>query len=148
MTWGIVAVLEFIIVVQFVFFEWLSKMFFLLVVYPGTHNHNNHGHKWKKATKHYKTNWTLLQRLLWIPLFKEKYEEKYVIIGYWSYLCFALSVVTGVSLIIFALKFPDLLEQWTRFLFAPCFLANVFKYVYEALLIKMRDKKRNKTRRR
>jgi hypothetical protein len=64
-----------------------------------------HGKSWKRAHKHYKINWTMVERLLWIPLFKEWYERKYRTIAILSYVHFAFMIVTlcvcCVSLILF-----------------------------------------------
>ena len=48
----------------------------------------------KAGTEHYKANWTLLQRLLWLPLFKEWYEDKYRFMVYLSYIHAVFALLT------------------------------------------------------
>ena len=78
----------FMIVFMNIFEDWHAKMVFLARGYP---RRNGHGKSWNRAYKHYKTNWTLVQRLLWIPLFKENYEQKYRDIAIFSYIQSALT---------------------------------------------------------
>ena len=69
--------------VFFLFFEWHARFVFICAVYPRRYGH---GKSWKRAHKHYKSHWTLRQRLLWLPVFKEAYESKYRWMAYLSYI--------------------------------------------------------------
>ena len=80
-----------------IFEDWHAKMVFLARGYPRRYGH---GKSWNRAYKHYKTNWTLVQRLLWVPLFKEKYEQKYRDIAILSYIQLSFTLIMiGVFLI-------------------------------------------------
>ena len=100
---GIFLTITFIIL-PFAFFDWHARMVFVAVAYP---RRNGHGKSWKRAHKHYKTNWTFLQRMLWIPMFKEEYEDKYRFIAYLSFAHMALTVVTLAFFIISIICFPN-----------------------------------------
>lgn len=87
----------FMIVFMNIFEDWHAKMVFLA---RGYRRRYGHGKSWNRAYKHYKTNWTVVQRLLWIPLFKENYEQKYRDIAIFSYIQSALTpIMIGVFLI-------------------------------------------------
>ncbi len=71
--------------------DWHARMVIIARAYPRRYGH---GKSWKRAHKHYKGNWTLVERLLWIPLFKEWYERKYRTIAILSYVHFVVVIVT------------------------------------------------------
>ena len=78
---GIFLTITFIIL-SFAFIDWHARSVFMARAYPRRYGH---GKSWNRAHKHYKTNWTFLQRMLWIPMFKEEYEDKYRFIAYLSF---------------------------------------------------------------
>ncbi|MBQ5363340.1 MAG: hypothetical protein IIU63_08330 [Clostridia bacterium] len=67
-----------------------ARACFLAVGYTRVHHH---GKTWKRATRHYKTNWKLWQRLLWIPAFAEAYPAKCRALAILAYLHYALVAV-------------------------------------------------------
>ena len=72
----------------------------MVFIAAGYRRRYGHGKTWNRAYKHYKANWTLVQRLLWIPLFKEEYEEKYRLFAFLSYIQSSLALITsGVFLV-------------------------------------------------
>ena len=73
-----------------IFEEWHAKFVF---VAAGYRRRYGHGKSWNRAHKHYKKNWTLLQRLLWRPVFKEVYEDKYRFMAILSYIQSALTII-------------------------------------------------------
>ena len=79
------------------FMDWHARFVFVAIGYPRKYGH---GKSWKRAKKHYKTNWSLIQRLFWIPLFKEKYEDKFMAFAYLSYINLFLAVATVVGFFI------------------------------------------------
>jgi hypothetical protein len=91
------------IILSFAFIDWHARMVFMARAYPRRYGH---GKSWKRAHKHYKTNWTFLQRMLWIPMFKEVYEDKYRFIAYLSYVHVTLTLVTLAFFIISVICFP------------------------------------------
>ena len=99
----IVGVLS-LIILPFIFFDWHARMVFMAIAYPRRYGH---GKSWNRAHKHYKTNWTFFQRLLWIPIFKEEYENKYRIIAYLSYTHATLTFVSVSFYLISIYNFPD-----------------------------------------
>ena len=88
----------------FLFFDWHARFVFVLTGYPRRYGHGKSG---ARAEKHYKANWSLIQRLLWIPMFKEWYETKYRIMAYLSYIHFALTIVCSALFLISDSYFPD-----------------------------------------
>ena len=80
------------------FMEWYSRMVFLSILYPRKYGH---GKSAKRARKHYKANWTLFQRLLWIPMFKEKYSRKYVLFPLFSFIQLLTGVITLILFVVF-----------------------------------------------
>lgn len=80
-------------VVAFLFLDWWSKMIFIACAYCKRYRH---GKSWNRAHKHYKMNWSLLQRMLWIPAFREHYEGRYRLLAYSSYLQLILTIVTVI----------------------------------------------------
>lgn len=99
----IVGVLS-LIILPFIFFDWHARMVFMAIAYPRRYGH---GKSWNRAHKHYKTNWTFFQRLLWIPIFKEEYENKYRTIAYLSYTHATLTFVSVSFYLISIYNFPD-----------------------------------------
>lgn len=77
--------------------EIYSRSVFIAIVYPRKYGH---GKTWKKANRHYKTNWSFIQRILWIPLFKEYYDFKYKMLAYFSYLGLLISVFTIIAFLL------------------------------------------------
>jgi len=88
----------------FAVFDWHARFVFVLGVYPRRYGHGKSG---GRAFKHYKKNWTLFQRLLWIPIFKEWYANKYRFMAYLSYIHFALTIVCSALFLISDSYFPD-----------------------------------------
>ena len=85
------------IVFPALFFDWHARMVFMARVYPRRYGH---GKSWNRAHKHYKTNWTFWQRLFWIPVFKEHYEDKYRLMAYLSYAHDAFALVMIISFLV------------------------------------------------
>ena len=83
--------------------DWHARMVIIARAYCRRYGH---GKSWKRAHKHYKTNSTFLQRMLWIPMFKEEYEDKYRFIAYLSFAHMALTLVTLAFFIISVICFP------------------------------------------
>ncbi len=80
-----------IIVGPFLLIDWHARGTIIARAYCRRYGH---GKSWKRAHKHYKSNWTLVERLLWIPLFKEWYERKYRTIAILSYVHLVVVIVT------------------------------------------------------
>lgn len=93
-----------IIIYAFAFLDWHSRMVFMARGYPRKYGH---GKSWNRAHKHYKKNWTLLQRLFWIPLFKEAYTTKFKMFAYFSYAHAILCIITIVFSIVGITQFYD-----------------------------------------
>ena len=88
----------------FAFFDWHARTVFVWVVYPRRYGH---GKSAGRAQKHYKQNWTLFQRLLWVPIFKEWYANKYRFMAYLSYINAFLTLVTVALFLISIYNYPD-----------------------------------------
>ena len=88
--WPYIGIIAFVIAL-FAFFEWYAKSVFLARGYPRKYGH---GKSWKRARKHYKTNWTFIQRMLWVFVFKEVYSSEYRMMAYMSYIHSIFAFVT------------------------------------------------------
>lgn len=103
--------------------EWFTRLSFLAEVYC---RRNGHGKSWNRAHKHYKTNWTLLQRLFWLPLFKEKYERRHKIIAYLSYIHIVITLLTFITFLLSELSYY-------RFVFWRLFL--IFAVLFTIMIL-------------
>ena len=56
------------------FMDWHARRVFIARGYCRRYGH---GKSWNRAHKHYKTNWSILERMIWMPVFKEWYENKF-----------------------------------------------------------------------
>ena len=109
----------------FFFTDWHARMTIIARAYPRRYSH---GKSWKRALKHYKSNWTLVERLLWIPLFKEWYERKYRTIAVLSYIHLIMVVVTlCVCCVSFAL-YPT--SKFWIYVFAIYSLFWMLRFIY------------------
>ena len=66
----------------------------------------DHGKNLNEARKHYKENWTFLQRFFWIPIFKEKYKNNFRLMAYFSYIQYVWAILTYLCFILSDLYFP------------------------------------------
>ena len=101
--WGYIG-LVFYMVLSVLVWEWHARMVFVARCYPRKHGH---GKSWKRAHQHYKSSWSLIQRLLWIPLFKEEYISDYRWMAYLSYFQFSVMILSAFITIIDAIAFSD-----------------------------------------
>ena len=92
------------IVFPFLFIDWHARMVFIACAYVRNYGH---GKSWNRAHKHYKSNWSLTQRLLWFPMFKESYKNKYKIIAYFSFAHCFFTIITILFYVICTIMFPD-----------------------------------------
>ena len=88
----------------FAFTDWHARFVFVFGIYPRRYGHGKSG---GRAFKHYKKNWTFFQRLLWVPIFKEWYENKHRFMAYLSYIHTFLTVATVAFFLISINFFPD-----------------------------------------
>jgi len=95
----------FLIVVEYLILECQGRMVFLYLGYPRCHHHGKSGNR---AKHHYKTHWNWIQRYLWVPILKEKYEVKWRILVILSYLHFFITIVCCC----FAIKFKTGYLPW------------------------------------
>ncbi len=86
------------------FTDWYARRAFLARGYCRRYGH---GKSWKRAHKHYKTNWTIWQRMLWIPVFKKKYENKYRALAYGAYMQSGLACLATICFLLNELVFND-----------------------------------------
>lgn len=92
------------IIIPLLFFDWHARMVFIAKAYPRRYGH---GKSWKKAHKHYKNNHSFIERLFWIFAFKEKYEGKYEMIAYLSYIHLFTTIVTLCVTLISLMSIPN-----------------------------------------
>ena len=116
----------FVIIFSFLFLDWHARYIFVATGYPRRYGH---GKSFNRAKKHYKSNWTLTQRLLWIPLFKEEYEDKYRIMAYLSYINFSLMLITGVSFLVVSNYFFENIRSWV-YVFVVYHVFCILQFIY------------------
>ena len=120
-----IILLTVLIIFTFAFLDWHSRMVFMARGYPRKYGH---GKSWNRAHKHYKKNWTLFQRLLWIPLFKEAYTTKYKTFAYFSYAHAFLTVITIIFVVVGLTQFPD--SQTCIYEFLIYYILSILRFLY------------------
>ena len=67
-----------------------ARRTFVFIAYPKIEGRGKN----LRARRHYKSNWTFIQRFFWVPIFKDKYELKFRLIPLfsWLHILFALAV--------------------------------------------------------
>ena len=105
----------------FVFLDWHARFVFVAIAYPRRYGH---GKSWNKAHQHYKNNWSLFERILWLFVFKERYEINYRIIAYLSYVHFILTIFSICCFFISDSFFHEsrfwIYEFWGYSIFSTC----------------------------
>ena len=117
--------LTFAIALMFLFFDWHARMVFIATVYPRRYGH---GKTWKRAQKHYKENWSLLERILWLFAFKESYEGKHRAIAYLSYIHFFFTILTICCFLLCDIFFPNSKVWIYEFIAYAIFMFSRFIY--------------------
>ena len=93
-----------LILICIAFFDWHARMVFMARGYPRKYGH---GKTWKRAHAHYKKSWTLAQRLLWLPVFKETYVDTYRHMAYIAYAHAIFALITITAFLINEFVFPE-----------------------------------------
>lgn len=114
-----------VFVLLFLFCDWHARMVFLARAYPRRYGH---GKSWNRAYKHYKSNWSFVERLFWIFLFKESYESKYRFFAYISYLHAILTILTVGCFLVSINLFPD--SKFWIYVFIGCSCVGVIRIIY------------------
>jgi hypothetical protein len=111
--------------------DWHTRMVFMARVYLRKHHH---GKTWKRAHMHYKSNWSLCQRLLWIPMFKEQYENKYKTLAYLSYFYVFVALTTIVCFLLNELVYKNVLFwHYSMIAFA---ITTILRAIYNNVIAK------------
>ena len=112
------------VIFSFLVFDWHSRRVFIAIVYRRRYGH---GKSWNRAYKHYKKNWSLLQRLFWIFAFKEKYERPYRMFAYLFYVHILLSIISIVALLT-SKTFPDM--GFWEYVVILDLIFGLFRYIH------------------
>ena len=116
----------------FLIMEWHARGVFVAIAYPRKYGH---GKSFMRAQKHYKKNWSFIERMLWVPVFKEKYEDKYVAFAYISYIHCFLCIFSICYFLVYLLHFP-LLDYPERKIWgyelAVYTVCSVLRYIYSS----------------
>ena len=114
------------IILPFWVIDWHARFVFVFGIYPRRYGHGKSG---GRAFKHYKKNWSLFQRLLWIPVFKEAYETKHRIVAYLSYThtFIALLTITFFLLEEFVIRNSDF---WVK-LYVVFAILVILRFIYD-----------------
>ena len=118
---GIIAV----VLLTFLFFDWHARFVFVGTGYPRKYGH---GKSEKRASAHYKRNWTFVQRILWVPLFKEKYRSDYRLMAYFGYFHFFVTLVTIACFLIDELVLVDV--NFWRYAFYAYYAVTILRYCH------------------
>lgn len=110
----------------FAFMEWHARMVFVAVGYP---RRNGHGKSFNRARKHYKANWTFWQRLLWIPVFKEQYENKYREMAYLSYAHVLVTLLTTIIILVDEFILTEI--NFWRYAFIAVSVFAIVRFIYD-----------------
>jgi len=116
-----------LIIATAAFFDLHAKMVFLTCGYSRVHHH---GKSWKRATAHYRENWSIWKRLFWVPVFAEAYTAKIRALAILSYLHDALAVIflSLYAAADLAGAIPDLV--WILFLAVIFLPYTLGKFIY------------------
>ena len=118
---GIIAIIAY----WFLFDELHGRYVFIATGYPRRYGH---GKSYNRAKKHYKNNWSFLERLIWVPIFKEWYEYRYKIFPFLSYIHSGLTVFTAAWFLISVDCFPDS-KSWI-YVFAVYNIFSLLRWIY------------------
>ena len=72
-------------------FDLHARWVFIACAYVRVHHH---GKTFKRASRHYKTNWSFAKKLFWIPVFAEHYAPKYRAMAILSFIHYTVTAVT------------------------------------------------------
>ncbi len=125
------------VVLQFLFADWHARGVFIAAGYRRRYGH---GKSYNRAQKHYKATWTFFQRMLWIPLFKEWYEDKYRAMAYLSYIHVVVTVATEVCFLINEYAFPEVM--FWHYVFSGMGLFFIIRFIYDNAIGQGRMKKK------
>ena len=64
-------------------FDWITRMSYISQDYS---RRDGHGKSWHRASTHYKKNWSLRQRLLFIPIFRDCRQARFRWFAYLAYI--------------------------------------------------------------
>ena len=113
---GYILIGHILMVAGFLACDWRARTIFVALAYPRKYGH---GKSWNRAHKHYKTHWTFWQRILWIPVFKEKYEDKYRSLAYLTYIHIVVTIGTIIAMLVAQFVFDDLYLERMRYVTYP-----------------------------
>lgn len=117
--------LIFIVALIFAFFDWHARAVFIAAKYCGCYHH---GRTWNRAHKHYKTHWTLLERLLWLPVFKEKYDGDTRLLVYFSYIHLILAIAAGILIFLGELVYNNV--ELVAYSFLAYLISTILRWLY------------------
>ena len=105
--------------------EWHARWVFVTTGYPRKHGH---GKTWKRANKHYKTHWSFIQRMLWIPVHKEVYEDKYKFMACLSYVH---AIITFIAIVSFLLnEFVIVTFKFWQYVYVCFAVFSLLRFIY------------------
>lgn len=124
------------IVLPSLFFDWHARFVFVAIAYPRRYGH---GKSFNRAKKHYKQNWTFLQRMLWMPVFREEYHIKYRMMAYLSYINFILMIISIFCFIINVFLYTTFIFWHWVFILTGAF--GIIRFIYNNDYIARRQRR-------
>ena len=116
----------FLIILSSLIFDFLARETFIAVGYSRCYGH---GKTWKRAHRHYKSNWNFWQRLLWIPVFKEPYESDFKILAVTGLIQYILMPITYVCFVVGYNHFYE--SKIWLYVFIAFWIFVLLRFVYE-----------------
>ena len=124
--WPYIFAMIVLILYSLLILDWHARSVFIARAYCRRYGH---GKSWNRGLKHYKSNWSFIQRALWIHAFKEWYEHEYRLIAYLSYVHVALSILTIGCLYLDEYIFKAC--NFWHYVFAIFGVYTILRFVYD-----------------
>lgn len=109
----------------FVIMDWYSRGTFIARGYV---RRNGHGKTWKRAKKHYKSNWSFWERMIWKPIFSEYYGRKFKTMVVLAYIHFILLILT-IAFLLFDEFLISTCTFW-HYIFIAFSIFSIVRYVH------------------
>ena len=115
-----------VLVIPWLFNEWYARYVFVAC---GYRRRDGHGKSFHRAKKHYKENWSFFQRLFWLPVFKNRYENRIRRMAILSYLHGTVMVITCSCFLLDEFVLHNV--QFWRYLFILTSSFLIIRYVHD-----------------
>ena len=115
----------FFMIGQAVVIDGCARSLFLYSSYPRKYGHGKSG---TRAHKHYKSTWTFFQRMLWIPVFAERYDREIRMLAYHSCIHYIFSILNVVIFLIDEFVLTEIV--FWHYIFIGLFVFTCYRLFY------------------